>query len=204
MESKATIKQWNPPHSFLAETQEGPGPVATEWIVEDRGNGTCVVRVVHRWFASTDDWDNEFEGHTHGWQAFFRILRLYLTHFPGQRSSSFQLGIVSSRTPIEAWRPLMSLLAIRDDDPKVVPSPAAPELAGSVEKRGDDTYPELLLRLDRPAPGVAHMFAMSMGPQTYMSIRMYLYGEQGAVVGAETEREWTAWIAEKFPPENVG
>src|SRR5882724_2209683 len=37
MESKAAIKQWNPPNSFVAETDEGPpGVVATEWIVEAR------------------------------------------------------------------------------------------------------------------------------------------------------------------------
>src|SRR5437870_1931392 len=92
MESVATIKTWNPSHSFVAEMEEeGPGKVATEWIVEARSGGTCVVRVVHRWFASTDDWDSQFEGHTHGWLAFFRILRLYLTYFRGQPCSAFQL-----------------------------------------------------------------------------------------------------------------
>src|SRR5262245_11855398 len=57
MESVATIKTWNPPQGFVAETEEEPGKVATEWVVEARAGGTCVVRVVHRWFASTDDWD---------------------------------------------------------------------------------------------------------------------------------------------------
>ena len=84
MDSVATIKTWDPPRSFSAETEEGPGTVATEWVVEARAGGTCVVRVVHRWFASTDDWDAQFEGHTYGWAAFFRILRQYLTHFVGQ------------------------------------------------------------------------------------------------------------------------
>ena len=27
-----------------------------------RSGGTCIVRVVHSWFASTDDWDDQFEG----------------------------------------------------------------------------------------------------------------------------------------------
>ena len=65
--------------------------VASEWIVEARAGGTCVVRVVHSWFASTDEWDNQFEGHEHGWRAFFRILRLFLKHFRGQPCASFQL-----------------------------------------------------------------------------------------------------------------
>src|SRR5262245_8722776 len=114
MESIASIKKWDPPRSFVAETEEGPGTVATEWTVEARAGGTCVVRVLHRWFASTDDWDNEFEGHTYGWQSFFRILWLYLRHFPGQRCSAFQLAAFSKAPLLETWRSVMSSLAIDD------------------------------------------------------------------------------------------
>src|SRR5215470_3068092 len=92
MESVGKIKSWNPPKSFVFETEEGPGTVASEWTVEARAGGTCVVRVVHRWFASTDDWDQEFEGHSYGWLSFFRILNLYLTHFQRQPCTPFQLS----------------------------------------------------------------------------------------------------------------
>ena len=70
----------------------GPGspPIATEWSVEARAGGVCVVRVVHSLFASTDDWDNQLEGTESGWPGFFRILRIYLTHFRGQRSAIMQ------------------------------------------------------------------------------------------------------------------
>src|SRR5690606_35974784 len=96
MDSVANITEWDPPRRFSAETEEGPGTVATEWIVESRGGGTCVVRVVHRWFADTDDWDSQFEGHAYGWATtFFRILRLYLTHFAGQPCSPFDLSALS-------------------------------------------------------------------------------------------------------------
>ena len=84
MDSTARITEWDPPRRFTAEGSDmGPGSptVATEWIVEARAGGTCLVRVVHRWFADTDDWDNQFEGTTHGWIAFFRLLRLTLLHF---------------------------------------------------------------------------------------------------------------------------
>jgi hypothetical protein len=30
---------------------------ATEWYVEAKSGGTCIVRVVHSLFAETDDWD---------------------------------------------------------------------------------------------------------------------------------------------------
>ena len=62
------------------------------------------MRVVHRWFASTGDWDDQFEGHTYGWLAFFRILKLYLTHFHGQQCSAFQLSALSNAPLPKAWR----------------------------------------------------------------------------------------------------
>src|SRR5262245_17188270 len=61
MDSVAERTAWEPPHRFAAESA-GLGPeaptLATEWIVEARAGGTCVVRVVHSLFAATDDWDN--------------------------------------------------------------------------------------------------------------------------------------------------
>lgn len=117
----------NPPKSFVAETEEGPGTVATEWIVEARAGGTCVVRVVHRWFADTDDWDGEFEGHAYGWAtSFFPILRLYLTHFAGQPCSAFDLAAFSASPPAETWRTVKSALKVDDAARRVESMPDAP------------------------------------------------------------------------------
>ena len=41
-------------------------------------------------FASGDDWDDQLASWESGWPDFFRILRLYLTHFRGQRGAAFQ------------------------------------------------------------------------------------------------------------------
>jgi uncharacterized protein YndB with AHSA1/START domain len=200
MEAVATIKTWNPPQSFVLEIeQEGPGKIATEWIVEARTGGTCVVRVVHRWFASTDDWDAQFEGHTYGWLAFFRILRLYLMHFSGRRSSAFQLAAFSKAPMLETWRSVTSSLAIDEKSRQAASAPGAPILSGVVERMGDEAHPELLLRLERPAPGLAHMFVMPLGDQIMVSIRFYLYGDQGIAAATEAERGWSNWLAEKFP-----
>ena len=106
MDSVGKVTTWSPPHRFVVETQEGAGTVATEWTVEARAGGTCVVRVVHNWFASTDDWDDQMEGHTHGWPLFFRILRLYLAHFQGQHGVSFQLMATAPEPTLTAWNAL--------------------------------------------------------------------------------------------------
>ena len=111
MDAVATITKWDAPHSFAAENSWGPGSpnIATEWTVEARDGGTCVVRVVHSLFAETDEWDNQIEGTEAGWPAFFLILRLYLQHFAGQPSSLMQL-VATPPADSGAWEKLTGAL----------------------------------------------------------------------------------------------
>ena len=102
MESRSVVTAWDPPRMFAAEASgwvPGSPPIADEWSVEARAGGICVVRVVHSLFASTDDWDNQLEGTESGWPGFFRILRIYLTHFRGQRSAMMQWSWPPPREP---------------------------------------------------------------------------------------------------------
>ncbi|ATB37139.1 ATPase [Cystobacter fuscus] len=203
MDSVAKITTWEPPHRFVAEApQEGPGPVATEWSVETRSGDTCVVRVVHRWFASTDDWDGQFEGHVHGWRAFFRLLRAYLAHFPGQRAASFQLMGITSGPKAVAWEALTRPLGLAGATvgTRVRAPEGVPALGGVVESSGPSEWPELLLRLDTPAPGLAHLFPLEMGGQVFLTVRYFLFGEQAPGAKAHAEASWRAWMARLFPP----
>jgi uncharacterized protein YndB with AHSA1/START domain len=201
MDSVGTIKAWDPPRSFVVETVEGPGPVATEWTVEARAGGTCVVRVVHRWFASSDDWDDQFEGHTHGWAAVFRILRLYLAHFGGQSCASFQLMGVASEPKSDAWNALVRPLGLSDAGvgTRVSTPPGAPPLGGGVESAGPPEWPELLVRLEHPTPGLAHFAAVPMGGRVFLIVRFFLYGERAAAAAGPAETSWQAWISDRFP-----
>ena len=110
MDSAATITEWDAPHRFVKEDSWGPNAptVATEWTVEARGGGTCMVRVVHSLFAETDDWDDQLTGVESGWPSFFRILRLYLEHFAGQPSSQIQLLAMPAASG--AWEKLAGAL----------------------------------------------------------------------------------------------
>jgi uncharacterized protein YndB with AHSA1/START domain len=200
MDSVATITEWSPPHRFVAETQEGPGTVATEWTVEARAGGVCVVRVVHSWFASTDDWDNEFEGHTHGWATFFRNLRLALTYFPGQTGWPIQVMSMAPPPASSAWDTLIGPLGLKSAaaGQHVQAAAGAASFAGQVEQSG--THPDLLLRLDQPAPGLAHFFAFPMGEQVLVVVRFYFYGEKAKEVAARQEPIWQAWMEGRFKP----
>jgi uncharacterized protein YndB with AHSA1/START domain len=205
MDSVASITDWDPPRRFAVESQDlGPNapPVASEWTVEARSGGTCVVRVVHSLFASTDDWDKQLEGWESGWPGFFRILRLYLRHFRGQPCSAIQLGGAASDPRPKAWAALTVPLNLAGatKGQRVSTPASAPPLAGLVERVGEEPYPEeLLLRLNEPAPGIAHLFAMDMGGQVYLSIRFYLYGDRASVVVARDQPLWQAWMKERFP-----
>ena len=65
MESRSVVTAWDPPRMFASEGDgwfPGSPPIATEWSVEARAGGVCVVRVVQSLFASTDDWDDQLIG----------------------------------------------------------------------------------------------------------------------------------------------
>ena len=204
MESIAKITEWNPPNSFSGETKdlgEDAPTVATQWIVESRGGGMCVVRVVHSLFASTDDWDNQMEGWESGWPGFFRLLRLYLAHFPGQQSSLLQLSGVAPIPKSSAWNALTTALGFATPQlhQRCESSGSAPALAGVVERVGEADHPEeLLIRLDKPAPGMGHFFAMEMGEQVLLSLRFYLYGDTASEVATRDEPVWKAWMENQF------
>src|SRR5262245_23817825 len=197
MDSAGTITEWSPPHRFVVETQEGPGTVASEWTVEARAGGTCVVRVVHNWFASTDDWDDQMEGHTYGWDAFFRILRLYLTHFRGQHGVSFQLMATAPEPKEAAWNALIEPLGIAGATVggRIGTVPGAPALAGTVHSIGGlpAGWPELLVQTEAPAPGIAHLFPMPMGGRVFLIGRLYLFGKDAADTVARVQPIWEKW-----------
>jgi uncharacterized protein YndB with AHSA1/START domain len=206
MDSHSVVTAWEPPRRFAADSPNDMGPdgpaIATEWTVEARAGGTCVVRVVHAWFAEGDDWDGQFEGFESGWPAFFRILRLYLAHFRGQHGVNVQLMGVGPAPQVEAsWAALIDRLGIAGAEVggRLRSTADAPPLAGQVERVGPVEHPELLLRLDAPVPGIAHLFALPMGGQVYLPIRLYLFGDQPAAVAAREEPAWQAWMARHFP-----
>jgi uncharacterized protein YndB with AHSA1/START domain len=201
MDSDAKITVWESTKRFVAETQEGPGTVATEWTVEAKGGGTCIVRVVHSWFANTDDWDGQFEGHSYGWIVFFENLRLYLEHFRGQPSAIVALSAMSNDS--DAWGRLvgpLELVDVRAGSRFAAPA-GLPELHGIVEVVSPPQWPGLQLRLEQPAPGIAHLFAMPLGGPVLLTVRLYLFGDAASIVANRVEADWRRWLDQQFPPQ---
>jgi uncharacterized protein YndB with AHSA1/START domain len=203
MESRAVVTAWNAPRKFTTEGESwgGAPPIATEWSVEARAGGVCLIRVVHSLFASTDDWDNHLESVGLGWPGFFRTLRIYLTHFRGQRSAIAQFVAPVAGTEADAWETLTAALGVQGVGvgQRWAAPAGVPALTGVAEYVSESPY-DVLLRLDKPGPGVLALGAFSFpGGQSMAAMNFYLYGDQAAGTAARQKPLWHRWIEELFP-----
>ena len=209
MEATAEILEWDPPrHLSAMGAPQAPGapPFATEWFVEARSGGVAVVRVVHSLFADTDEWDGQLTGTESGWPAYFRVLRLYLEHFSGERPAGAMQMAMTGASAADAWETMTGALGLQGAavGERCETSGDAPRLGGVVESATSDGKYDLVIRTDAPAPGIAQFCAMGcgeMGPgMTLVLVRLFLYGDgaEEAIVGPAGE--WQAAIAGLFPP----
>ena len=202
MESRSVVTAWDPPRKWAAQGEGWGGSpgIADEWSVEARAGGVCIVRNVHSLFASTDDWDNQLEGTESGWPGFFRILKIYLTHFRGQRSAMMQWIAPAAGTVSEAWDTLTAALGLKDVSAgqRWTAAAGVPALSGAVEhvtQRPNNA----LLRLDTPGPGTAALGVVNFGGSIMATLSFYLYGDRAAATVASETPLWDAWIQERFP-----
>ena len=202
MESRSAVTAWDPPRRFAAQGEGwgGSPPIATEWSVEARAGGVCLVRVVNSLFASTDDWDNQLESTENGWPGFFRTLRIYLTHFRGQHSAIVQFVAPVAGTEAEAWEMLTAALGVKDLSvgQRWTAPAGVPALSGVAEYVSRSPY-DALLRLDTPGPGVAALGAFNFGGQSMVALNFYHYGDRASETAARETPPWHAWIQERFP-----
>src|SRR4051812_40705393 len=224
MLARSAVTAWDPPRMFAAQGEGwgGSPPIATEWSVEARAGGVCLVRVVNSLFASTDDWDNQLEATEFGWPGFFRTLRIYLTHFRGQHSAIMQFVAPVAGTEAEAWDTLTAALGLKglSVGQRWTAPAGVPALSGVAEYGTQNPYDALLrirkprrgvaeyvpqnpydvwLRIDRPGPGVAARGAYDCGGQSRVAMNCYHYGDQAAEIGARETPPWQAWIQDHFP-----
>jgi uncharacterized protein YndB with AHSA1/START domain len=203
MESASAITEWNAPHKWASESPgwvPGSPPMANEWSVEARGGDTCIVRIVHSLFASTDDWDNQLEGAETGWPAFLATLRLYLTHFRGLGSTMMKIMVPVAGTEAEAWDALTEAVGVTGlHVGQQWTGPAgAPPVRGVAEYVTQRPY-DALLRIDTPGPGIAALGAVNFGGQSMVALNFYLYGDGAAETAARVTPLWQAWFDQHFP-----
>lgn len=205
--STGTVTAYDPPHRFAyeepsEEVAPEPGwttPLATEFLVEARAGGSCVVRVVMSGFGDSDAWDQAIESFAAGWRQVLASLRLYLTHFPGQRAASINAGFVAVGGA-DGWSRLSQSLGLPhrpEPGGEVATSTAgAPRLAGTVELVRDGM---LTLRLAQPATGIAVLGAGGAGEDEFLFMRAQLFGPDATEVAAREQERWQRWFTERLP-----
>ncbi|HEX6417002.1 MAG TPA: SRPBCC domain-containing protein [Acidimicrobiales bacterium] len=198
--SPGRVTAWEPPHRFAYEEPEWAGlgghpdaevaPLASEFLVEARSRGTCVVRVVSSAFGTGADWEREFfEDMERYWRPFFEHqLRWYLADFAGQRATTHTVEVLLPAPPERVQQEMARALGVTAAGQPV----EALGLRGRVERAGD---PYLTMRADHPQPGYLGLFASphdSGGAVAQISAWLFGDGAPGFV-----EREapaWQAWL----------
>jgi uncharacterized protein YndB with AHSA1/START domain len=205
LDSTGAITAWEPTRRFAYEeeweisVEAGPARLATEFLVETRSGGTCIVRIVSSGFGSGADWDRELDSMESGWQGYLDNLRRYLERFLGLPCSTI-LVTGNAPAPAErAWSELSGALGLEDarvGDQVPAAGRDGPSLGGVVE-RVDDKW--LTIRTEEPAQGVAMIAAFTWGDIVYTSFHAYLFGDDAPAVAAREEPAWRAWMDERFP-----
>jgi hypothetical protein len=203
MEISSPVTAWSPPLKWATQSDgmaPGSPPIANEWTVEARAGGTCIVRIVQSLFASTDDWDNQLEAGAAAWPGFLRALRIYLTHFRGQRSMTMKWVAPVAAAEAEAWERATTALGLKGVrvGQRWTSPPGVPAFSGVVEYYTENPY-DALLRLDKPGPGIAALGAFNCGGPSMVALGFYLYGDRAAGTVSRETPLWEAWMQERFP-----
>ena len=203
MEMRSEVTSWDPPRRFTRTANgwlPGSPPIADEWTVEARDGGKCVVRIVQSLFASTDDWDTQLESADQGLASFLKLLQLYLTHFRGQSSAMKGFMAPAPGTDEQSWDALTEALGLKDMKvgQRFTAPAGVPALSGVVEYVTRDPF-DALLRLDKPAPGVAALgIAGFPGGPSSVAMNLYMYGDGCAKTLADETSRWEAWFQKDF------
>src|SRR5262249_6280251 len=197
--------EWEPPRrpgGWAPGMAPCAPPVATEWIVEARAGGTCVVRVVHSLFAATDDWDEQLSGTESGWPGFLRVLRLYLEKFKGQPAATAQVMTLTRLPVADVWDRLVGAfgLAGKSAGARFESAEGVPALSGEVRRPGAPGDEQVLLLLDGPGPGVARFGTRAMSAVAVVLATLYFYGDAAAATAAREDAPWRAWMSQTFLP----
>jgi uncharacterized protein YndB with AHSA1/START domain len=203
-EMRSEITAWDAPRMFAATSNgwlPGSPPIASEWTVEARGGGKCVVRIVQSLFASTDDWDTQLESAAVALASFLKILQINLEHFRGQRTATGHFQAPAQGTDAESWDALMAGLGLKDMKvgQRFTAPDGVPALSGVVEYATRDPF-DAVLRLDKPAPGVAALGIAGMpGGPFHVAMVLHLHGDQATERLARETPLWETWFQQQFP-----
>ena len=174
--------------SLVGQAGADVTPLVTEFVVEARSGGTCVVRIVTSAFGTGADWENEFwDEMGTGWAPMLDNLRLYLTYFADQRATPLFAGATFPTTPegaIAAVRRTLGVEAI--GDPVIVR-----DMNGRLERAIDRHF---LLRVDDPVPGLLSFYAFATDDASTVHLQGYLFSDAAPGYVEREQPCWQTWL----------
>ena len=186
--SEATVTAWEPPRRFADRTGT-PGEagfMAFEWLVEGRGDGTTVLRLVQSGVLG-DDWETEYDALARGWDMYLHQLGQYLRYFRGRPAIPVTIMRPGPGDPEELWPRLrrgIGLAGEPAEGDRVRLTPNGPE---PVEGVVDYLSPEILgVRSD---DGLYRFFCGFTG---VVAVEHHLYA--GDADAKEAEGAWRTWL----------
>jgi uncharacterized protein YndB with AHSA1/START domain len=191
--SHGRISASGPPRRFVYEEDWEGRTMATEFLVEARSGGTCVVRIVTHGLTADDA--GFTDGLIAGWTQALATLRVHLAAFAGRPAGSARLWTHPGGPLDQAWAQTLrraGLDGVAAGDPVERTAGGTPPFAGVVELVQEHA---VLVRVDRPHPGVLSLIATGFGGRTAVVVDRYVYSD-GAPALAEAERAaWAAHLA---------
>ena len=198
MGSDGEVTAWEPPHRLVYEEDwaalmgtdpDALSPLTSEFVVEARSGGTCVVRVTSSGFGTGADWEAEFwEEMGAGWRPFFDNLRLYLEHFAGQEATHLEVSASHPQGADQLWSSLREALALGEEGAAVDVLGATGTVARAGERRA-------IVRLLDPVPGMLAVSTHGDGEGgAVASVRGYLFSPDAAELVRRVEPDWRALL----------
>ncbi|MBD7919308.1 SRPBCC domain-containing protein [Cellulomonas sp. Sa3CUA2] len=194
MGSDGHVTDWEPPRRLVYEEDwaalmgkepDELSPMTSEFVVEARSGGTCVVHVTTSGFGTGADWEQEWwQDMGTAWKPSFDVLRLYLAHFPGQQATQLEVSASHPGDAAAIWATLRDALGVGDEGTSVDLLGAT----GTVERVGER---RAVVRLTAPVPGLLMLSAYGDGEGTASaSVHGHLFSPDAAAYVQQQEPAW--------------
>ncbi|MGW4384793.1 SRPBCC family protein [Kitasatospora sp. NPDC004531] len=185
---EALITAYEPGKRFATRTGTADDGrfMAFEYLIEGRGGGSTVLRVVHSGMLG-DDWEDEYDALRRGWPFHLHTLREYLAHFAGRHGSPVFAMAQTGERPVREVRDALARAlslpagAAVGAPVRAVPAelpPLAGEMTWSDEERFEIRTADGLYTFHH-SPGLVLMFH-------------HLFGQ--GVDAAAAEAGWRQWL----------
>jgi len=163
-------------------------PLVTEFLIEARSGGTCVVHVVTSAFGTGADWEQEFWDEMDlGWGSMLDNLRLYLASFPGQHATPLWAGTTVASTPEQSVAAIRAAL-VADASGEAV---NARGVTGRFERSLDRHF---LVRIEEPVGGFLSCMSYATEEGSGVHLQGYLFGEDAPAYVEREQPQWQAWL----------